>query len=146
MNKTIVVIDDEPDIQAILKAYLERIDDVEVVEALSGEDGVDTYHAYADRGDPPALVVMDLNLSGSNQDEDIIVTHRLGEGDDIDGVETARRIFDVNADAVIWGYTAWADTDWGDRLRATGAQKVVDRIVTFKEFAGMIQQLLEKTA
>ncbi len=146
MNKTIMVIDDEPDIQAILKAYLERIDDVTVASALSGEDGVDVYRAHVDRDTPPVLVVMDLNLSGSNQDEDIIAAHRMGTGDTIDGVETARRILDINPDAVIWGYTAWADTEWGDRLRDVGAHRVVDRIVSFKDFAKMIRQFLEGTS
>ncbi|MFO8133174.1 MAG: hypothetical protein R6U10_04485 [Thermoplasmatota archaeon] len=143
MNKQhVLVVDDEPDIQEILKAYLERMANVVVVSALTGEDGVAKYRELAGRGTPPALVVMDLNLSGSNSDEKIIDEHRSGEGKHMDGVGTAQALFDVDEDAVIWGYTAWSDTAWGDRLREAGAQKVVDRIVSFKEFAGMAASYL----
>lgn len=144
MNKTILVVDDEPDIQEILRAYLERIDDVDIVSALSGEAAVDTYRQLTDAGTPPALVVMDLNLSGSNANQDIVDAHRRGESDNMDGVRTADAILSIDDSAVIWGYTAWSDTDWGDRLRDAGAQRVVDRIVPFKEFAGMVQQFLDE--
>lgn len=142
MNKPILVVDDEPDIQEILQAYLERIDDVEVVSALSGEAAVDTYQEMVEQGQPPMLVVMDLNLSGSNADQDIVDAHRRGESDEMDGVRAAEAILSIDENAVIWGYTAWSDTDWGDRLRDAGAQRVVDRIVPFKAFAELVQQFL----
>ncbi len=142
-EKYVLVVDDEPDIQEILRVYLERIENVEVARALSGEDGVDAYEELVERGTPPALVVMDLNLSGSNSDETLIDMHRAGEGERMDGVRTAEAIFDGDGDAVIWGYTAWSDTAWGDRLREAGAQRVVDRVVPFKEFAGMVASYLE---
>ncbi len=141
-KKCILVVDDEPDIQEILRAYLERIDTVTAVPALSGEDAVATYRELADGGRTPAMVVMDLNLSGSNSDEEIIDAHRAGEGESMDGVRTAERILDADGDAVIWGYTAWSDTAWGDRLREAGARKVVDRTVSFKEFAGMVESFM----
>lgn len=143
-EKIVLVVDDEPDIQEILRAYLERIDAVSVVHALSGEDGIARYRELAERGTPPAMVIMDLNLSGSNSDERIIDTHRAGEGERMDGVGTARALFDIDGDAVIWGYTAWSDTAWGDRLRDAGAQRVVDRVVPFKEFADMVASCLEE--
>lgn len=143
MNKTILVVDDEPDIQEILQAYLERIDGVEVVSVLSGEDAVEKYRELASGGDRPALVVMDLNLSGSNSDEDIIDAHRGGKGEKMDGVRTAEAIFARDSDTVIWGYTAWANTPWADRLRDAGAQKIVDRVVPFKEFAEMVAEHLQ---
>lgn len=143
MNKKyVLIVDDEPDIQEILGTYLERIEDVSVVESLSGEEALATYQRLADAGTPPAMVVMDLNLSGCNSDEDIIDAHRSGESKNMDGVRTAEAILAVDEDAVVWGYTAWADTTWGDRLREVGADRVVDRIVSFKEFAAMVSSRL----
>jgi CheY-like chemotaxis protein len=133
MTETVLVVDDEPDIQEILKAYLERTEGVEVVSALSGEAAVETYRELAESGDAPALVVMDLNLSGSNADQKIVDAHRRGEDDRLDGVRTAETILDIDGGAVIWGYT-----DWGDRLRDVGADRVVDRVVSFKKFAAMV--------
>jgi len=144
-EKIVLVVDDEPDIQEILGAYLERIDAVSVMHALSGEAGITRYKELMERGTPPAMVVMDLNLSGSNSDEQIIDAHRAGAGERMDGVGTARALFDIDDDAVIWGYTAWSDTAWGDRLREAGAQRVVDRVVPFKEFAGMVASYLEES-
>lgn len=143
MHKTVLVVDDEQDIQDILQAYLGRIDGVEVVSALSGEAAVDAYTELIDARGPPALVVMDLNLSGSNADHDIVDAHRRGDSDRMDGVRTAEAIRDVDESTVIWGYTAWSDTDWGDRLRDAGAQRVVNRTVPFKKFAAMVQQFFE---
>lgn len=143
MSKKILVVDDELDIQDILQAYLERADGLEVVSALSGEAAVDAYRDLADADEPPTLVVMDLNLSGSNADQEIVDAHRRGESDMMDGVRTAEAILSVNEGAVIWGYTAWSDTDWGDRLREAGAERVVDRTVPFKDFAGLVKQFLD---
>jgi len=138
MNKTVLVVDDEPDIQEILQAYLERIEGVEVAQALTGEAAVETYQDMARQGDAPAVVIMDLNLSGSNADQEVVEAHRRGEDEKLDGVRTAEEILAVDNSAVIWGYTAWSDTAWGERLRDAGAQKVVDRIVPFKAFAEMV--------
>ncbi len=141
-KKYVLVVDDEPDIQEILGAYLERLEQVETIQALSGEDAVAIYKKRTESGDTPAMVIMDLNLSGSNADQEIVDAHRRGEDSTMDGVRTARAILDIDDDAVIWGYTAWSDTDWGDRLRDVGAEKVVDRVVSFKTFAEMVDTAL----
>ncbi|MFO8132617.1 MAG: hypothetical protein R6U10_01600 [Thermoplasmatota archaeon] len=106
--------------------------------SLAGEAAVETYREGLEAGQPPSLVVMDLNLSGSNADEDIVYRHREGEDEKMDGVRTAMAIYAVDGSAVIWGYTAWADTPWADRLDDVGAHKIIDRIVPFKAFAEMV--------
>lgn len=142
MNKTILVVDDEPDIQRILGAYLQNIDDVTMVSTLSGEDAVDTYRELSSHGETPVMVVIDLNLSGSNDDQDIVEAHRRGDDEVMDGVRTAEAIRAFDTDALIWGYTAWEDTTWSDRLRQAGAQKVVSRLVPFKTFAEQVAAVL----
>jgi len=108
MNRVLIV-DDEPDIHEILTVYLSR-KDIEVENALTGEEGVKMYRKMFEEGRAPDLVIMDLNLSGENPD------------------------------AVIWGYTAWSDTEWAERLRKAGAKKVVKRLVSFREFAEMVAE------
>lgn len=138
MSKIVLIVDDEPDIQDILSSYLKRIDGLEVVNALTGEEGVDRYQELIEKGRPPDLVVMDLNLSGSTASGATIDLHREGKEGGMDGVRTAEEIFRMDPQAVIWGYTAWADTTWAAKLTEAGAEKVVDRVVPFKEFARMV--------
>ena len=68
MNKKIVVIDDEPSVQEVVRGYLEK-DGYLVYVAGNGEDGL----ALAERT-KPGLVVLDLMLPG------------------LDGLEVCRRI------------------------------------------------------
>jgi DNA-binding NarL/FixJ family response regulator len=143
MNKQILVVDDEPDIQFILKTYLERNENIEVISSLNGEDAVATYRKLLEKEVAPDLVVIDLNLSGSNEDETVIERHREGLDEKLDGVRTTRLILDMNPDAHIWGYTAWYDTAWGDKLEARGAEKIVGRNIFFKDFAEMVVAYLQ---
>lgn len=143
IKKIVLVVDDEPDIQVILSSYLSRIDGVTVVKALSGEEGVACYNRLRKENGTPILVVMDLNLSGDNVDSDTIEKHRDGATSRMDGVRAAEEILHIDSQAVIWGYTAWAGTTWSARLTEAGAEKVVDRIVPFKEFAQMVGDFIK---
>ncbi len=145
MNKqTILIVDDEQDIQDILGMYLRRIDDVDVVSALSGETAVERYRELMEAGQPPALVVMDLNLSGSNRDMDAIECHRKGDDAQMDGVETTLAMKHLDENAVIWGYTAWEGSGWEDELREVSVvDRVVGRQVTFKAFAEQVHEFLQ---
>jgi len=138
MSKTVLIVDDEPDIQDILSSYLKRIDGMEVVNALSGEEGVERYKELLGKNQRPVLVVMDLNLSGTAASGTAVDLHRQGRQGGMDGVRTAEEILRLDPRAVIWGYTAWADTTWAAKLTEAGAEKVVDRVVPFKEFARMV--------
>ncbi|MGC9307352.1 MAG: response regulator [Thermoplasmatota archaeon] len=145
MNKRkVMVVDDEQDIQYILTRYLERMKDVEVITALTGGQAVEKYRELLEAGETPALVVMDLNLSGANQDMEAIEQHRKGEDSKMDGVEATRTIKDMDAAATIWGYTAWQGSGWDKELREQGVDKVVGRQVTFKDFAEQVADFLQR--
>jgi len=138
----VLLVDDEPDIHEILTVYLSR-EGIDAENALTGEEGVKMYKKMHDEGRIPDLVIMDLNLSGE-KGMDGIDLHREGKGKRVDGVGAAQKIMEINPHAVIWGYTAWSDTEWAERLRGVGAKKVVKRLVPFKEFAEMVADFLDE--
>ncbi|MFO8133681.1 MAG: hypothetical protein R6U10_07135 [Thermoplasmatota archaeon] len=144
MNRTVLVVDDEQDIQDILTRYLQRIADVEVANVMTGEQAVERYRELLEADEAPALVVMDLNLSGANQDIEAIERHRKGDDSKMDGVDATRVIKDMDADAVIWGYTAWQGSSWETELQSQGVDRVVGRQVTFKEFAEQVADFLRQ--
>ncbi|MCD6448615.1 MAG: response regulator [Thermoplasmata archaeon] len=141
MNKKILIVDDEPDMHDLLKTYLGKIEGVEIVSALSGEEGVEKYKELYEKGEEPALVVMDLNLSGRDE-IDIIDLHKEGLDEKLDGVRATEQILKINPNANIWGYTAWFDTDWAEKLKNKGAKKIFGRTTPFKEFAKMVEKFL----
>ena len=141
MNKVLLV-DDEPDIHEILGIHLER-KGIDVEHALTGEEGVEMYKKLHKSGEEPKLVIMDLNLSGE-KGMDGIQLHKEGKGKRIDGARAAEQILKINPDAVIWGYTAWSDTEWAEKLRKAGAKKIVKRLVPFKEFAEMVADFVKE--
>jgi len=141
VNKKILIVDDEPDMHDLLKTYLGKIGGVEIVSALSGEEGVEKYKELYEKGEEPALVVMDLNLSGRDE-IDIIDLHKEGLDEKLDGVRATEQILKINPNANIWGYTAWFDTDWAEKLKNKGAKKIFGRTTPFKEFAKMVEKFL----
>lgn len=142
MNK-IMIVDDEQDIQDLLGMRLRQMADVDVVSALTGEAAVDRYRELLDVGERPVLVVMDLNLSGSNRDMETIDRHRDGGHAGMDGVETTQAIREMDPDAVIWGYTAWQGSGWEDELHQMDVDRVVGRQVSFKAFAEQVAGFLQ---
>jgi len=140
MSKVLIV-DDEEDIQQILRKNFERRG-IEVISALSGEEGVEKYKELFEKDEEPSLIVMDLNLSGKGDMADIDL-HMEGKDKRMDGVRATQEILKINPDAVIWGYTAWSDMPWAKKLKEIGAKKIVDRIVPFREFAEMVEEFLK---
>jgi len=138
----VLLVDDEPDIHEILDVHLKR-KGIDVEHALTGEEGVEIYRKLHKSGEEPKLVIMDLNLSGE-KGMDGIELHRDGKGERMDGARAAEQILKINPDAVIWGYTAWSDTEWAEKLRKAGAKKIVKRLVPFKEFAEMVADFVKE--
>ena len=137
-EKVLLVVDDEPEIQDLIKTYLPSAH-FEVYSAYSGEEGIKKYEELMKEGKKPDLVVMDLNLSGSKKTEDIV---RQMKGEEMDGVETAQKIINIDPDANIIGFTAFADLEWGKRLKEIGAKEVLSRSVGFEEFAKRVEEIL----
>ncbi len=143
MNKKILIIDDEPDIHTLLNHYLEKIGGVEIINAYSGEEGLEVYKKLMKKGEKPSLVILDLNLSASD-DITIIDLHRMGIGEKIDGVKTAKELLKLDKDATIWGYTAWFGTEWAEKLKELGVEKILEKPTPFSDFAKMVEKFLEE--
>lgn len=139
--KKILIVDDEPDIHELLKIHLNKIKGVETISAYSGEEALRIYKELLEKGEEPALVIMDLNLAGKD-DIETIDLHKEGLDEKLDGVRTTEKILQLNPKASIWGYTAWFDTDWAEKLMKKGAKKIFGRVTPFKEFAKMVEKFL----
>ena len=121
--RVILVVEDEEPIQELIKEYLSPLN-VEIYQALSGEEGVTLYRELLDKKRRPDVVVMDLKLPG------------------IDGVETTRRIMDMDKKANIYGFTAYFGTEWSKELKDAGAKGVIARPVGFEGFRDIVKRIL----
>jgi len=143
VSKKVLIIDDEPDIHSLLNHYLEKIEGIEIINAYSGEEGLEIYRKLMKEGKKPSLVILDLNLSASD-DIATIDLHRSGGGKRIDGVRTARELLKMDGSATIWGYTAWFGTEWAERLRELGVEKILEKPTPFPDFAKMVENFLKE--
>jgi CheY-like chemotaxis protein len=136
-RKHALVVDDDPEIQQLIRSYLP--DHFDVHAAYVGEEAVELYKTMTEQSRRPDVVVMDLNLSGTTDEAAMI---RQMNGDEMDGVQTAKKILEMDPDADIVGFTAFADIEWGDRLKKTGAIRVFPRNIGFDTFSQKIQQIV----
>ena len=143
LSDKILIVDDEPDVHDLLRVYLGRIEDVEILSAYSGEEGVKMYKEMHEKGERPALVIMDLNLSGK-EDIELIDLHKDGMDEKLDGVRATEQILKIDPKANIWGYTAWFDTDWAEKLKEAGVKKIVERPISFQKFVNMVRKFLRR--
>jgi len=130
-KKVVLVVDDEETMQDLIRRNLSKCSmPIAVYSALTGEEGVERYRELTEKGRKPDLVIMDLNLT------------QWGSGD-IDGVETTKRILELDPDAEIYGYTAWFATAWAKKLKDVGAKDVIERTVLPSEFRKMVEDILK---
>ncbi|HZU85633.1 MAG TPA: response regulator [Polyangiaceae bacterium] len=104
--RTLLVVDDDPDIRRIAALSLERIGGFRVTLAASGEEAID--HATRD---PPDLVLLDVSMPGT------------------DGTATlaALRAHAPTAGVPVVFFTALVSEDEIARLRSLGALGVVHK-------------------
>jgi len=122
VNK-ILIVDDEEAIQELIQIYLSELD-VKIYPALTGEEGLEKYAELMKEGNAPDLVIMNLKLPG------------------MDGVETTKKIMEMDKSALIYGFTASFSTDWADELKKAGAKDVIPRTVGFTAFREIVRKIL----
>ena len=117
---TILVVEDNPKNLKLIKAVLE-FSGFEVLEALSGEDGV---RLAAEAS--PDLILMDLQLPG------------------IDGAEALRqiRLNGTNADVTVVAVTAFAMNDDRQRAFQSGFNGYVEKPISVRGLPQQIRDFL----
>ncbi len=141
-KKIVLVIENDEEIQYLIEQHLANtIKNIEIHKAFSGEEGVKKYMNLWNKGKKPDIVIMDLNLYGG-ENMDFLKKHMEGIGE-MDGVKTAERILEIDKKAYIIGFTAYADLEWGEKLRKAGAKEIIGRYVGFGKFAKRIKEILE---
>ena len=117
MNNVILIVEDEKDMQELIKLYIKKAGfDLEVYSAYDGREGVKKYRELMKKNKKPSLVVMDLKLP------------------EMDGVEATKKIMKMDPDAVVYGFTAFFDTELAENLIKAGAKKIIPRHVGFVGF------------
>lgn len=127
MKRILLIVEDETDMQELMKRYIRKAGvDVEIYSAYNGKEGVELYKELMEKGKRPDLVTMDLKLP------------------ELDGVEATKKIKEIDKDAVVYGFTAFFDTDWAKRLMEAGAAKIIPRYVGFDGFVRELQTFFGK--
>ncbi len=119
--RTVLVVDDEPHIRAVLRGYLEA-DGYRVLEASAGEDALDLI-----RRDPPDLVLLDVMLPG------------------IDGLEVLRRVRTTSQVAVVLVTARAEEVDTLIGL-AVGADDYVTKPFSPREVVARVGAVLRRGA
>ncbi len=138
MEKTILIVDDEKEAHELIKLHLMNLN-VKIYSAYNGAEGIRLYKELMISGKKPDLVIIDLNLSGSKKLRDVIKQIR---GEKIDGVKTTKEILRMDANANIIGFTAYANLEWGKKLKEAGAKEVYWKKMGFEDFVKKIIQIL----
>jgi len=141
-KKTILIIDNDEEIQYLIEHYLLiHTKNIEIHKAFCGEEGAKKYEYLLGKGRKADIVVVDLNLS-KEKDIDSLKRHMEGiEG--MDGVKTTQQILEIDQNACVIGFTAYADLEWGEKLKMAGAREVIGRYVGFDTFAKKVKEMLE---
>ncbi len=127
MNRILLIVEDEKDMQELMKRYIKKAGiDIEIYSAYDGKEGVEKYKELMEKGKKPDLVIMDLKLP------------------EMDGVEATKKIKHLDKNAVIYGFTAFFDTDWSEKLLKAGAKKIIPRYVGFDGFVKEIREFFKK--
>lgn len=126
MTNTILIVEDDPDIAECLQYNLE-LASLQTLVARTGEEGLS---ASLDAADPPAVVLLDLNLP------------------DVDGLEICRRLRAATRTSRIPIIMLTAYASDADRAIAfqTGADNYISKPYSMREIVTTIQRLLSRTS
>lgn len=115
-KRTILVIDDSPFVSRQISDVLENSVYQVVDSVKTGELGIEQYRLQS-----PDLVILDMVLPGIN------------------GIETARQLFDIDASAKIIMLSSLNDISFIDEVRSLGIRFVLSKPVKPKELLNALR-------
>jgi DNA-binding response OmpR family regulator len=120
----VLVVEDEPDIAALIKRTLERTGDFQVDMAVTGEAGLDKAAEH-----PPAVIIVDLNLPV------------------LDGLEVCRILRARDASATVPIIMVTARTSETDRIRGLdiGVDDCITSPFTPRELSARVRMALQRS-
>lgn len=124
----IMVVDDEPGMLMVTKAVLESLS-FEPVLVASGEEALESFRAYAQKGEPISLVIMDLTFPGK-----------------MSGIEAAKALKNENPEVRVIATSGYFEEGAGQRFRDEGFFGVLHKPVTVEKLTQMVQWGLNKDA
>ena len=119
----VLIVEDDELILDLIKRYLSSLD-IEIFTATDGINGVKKYKNLIKQNKKPDLVIMDISLPI------------------VDGIETTKKILNVDPDAIIYGFSAFYGTQKAEKLREAGAKKIIPRSIGFAAFREIIKNSL----
>src|SRR5262245_8923567 len=122
MNLTgkILVVDDETHIRKYVSLILKQMGDASIVEAGNGEEALETY-----KREKPNLVLMDVNMPR------------------MDGIETLRRLMEIDRECVVIMLTSLANRETVERALELGATHYIRKDVPKEEIIKALTEALE---
>lgn len=126
-NKTLLLVDDEPDIHLIIKISLSKsIDESYILEsAMNGKQAIEKYQQLSEKKQQPLLVLMDLKMPV------------------MDGIEAIEKICEKYPKATIYAFTAYGNTSMGQKALEMGAKGIIDKSLSYDDVIAQIIKIIK---
>ncbi len=120
MGEKLLIVDDENDVREWAAKFF-RKRKIEVLTASNGEDAIDIVNK-----DRPAAMLLDITMEG------------------IDGIETLRRVREVDKDIKVVMVTGSEDKDAMNQTRELGAYDYIHKPLKMSELESVVLKIFEK--
>ena len=116
---TVLVVDDEPHVRKYVGLILAQLGTPKIIEAVNGAEGVNTYNR-----ERPDLVVLDVNMPI------------------MDGIETLRKIKEINPDCVVVMLTSLANRQTVEQAIELGATNYIRKDTSKAEISKAFSEII----